>query len=1156
MRRTVVLIAVTAAVAAFMPGLPSVNALTVHPDADTVYSADFEGFPLGTEITDQYPFVSFDSFGVTGDGFTYGTPDPANDVVLASGNPLTVNDNAHSGSSAGEVECGAEFCTAGVFGLLNYAADAISVYVGDSVTSGVKVQLDAYDANKNYLTSASVTSSGVGAQTLLNYTAPAGKDIAYFDLYLVGTGNETYLDLDDLSISVPAGSVPTVGVSAPASSYEIGQDGTIEIPLTIHRINGATGDVDLDVEGFTSHVTGSATDPGTGNTSTLTISADHTAPATTVPITITASATDTNSQPPLTIDVQPIPPISFAAPTKVKSQTCQSNTFTVEAQVAPGEPGSSVAFSTAFAPSTTGLTASATTPIAISSGLADSSVHVVSTGDGVPTDLIVTAQLSNGDSSSWGTAIERDPPSITSVDAIDKSANGTPVGGTQATTPRAGQNGTTLEIYGHGFCDTATVFVGNDQAGVSATVQHKSNNQGPYDYIRITTPRLATTGKVSVQTGSPSATSAASSTALSVDSYRNTNAWSFHNFNPNLTFDDLTQAFGQDQTYLHVDPCGALSLGAVHCSAYIVQDPTAYALLGIAQASMENGTCFGLALSTQRILEGIDTLPGNPKNIFAVPEPNIDHDLQAIHGKQPVLDLLKADHLMQLSDQFIEQWSTASTALWLAGLNNASTVNTTLANDIAAVFSKGRYPLISMQDQSGHVVVAYDLEQTGPGTYDVYVYDSNDEFVPSEDSDAGQHQANVDNAVIHLAANGDWSLASTPENDDVTPWHGGPGGLVVTDPAIIPKVPSLASFSGAAPPGVLFSSNSSPSSTSKGSSAAITQVSSGGRTLFTSGGALNSNAATRLEAAPLGPFVSNPAAKTTLGEHGELIGIAKSVHNINVTTTGAKNGPATLTYVQKGYAGEVHTTAATGLQQAGTFNSKSGTVGFAGTSSHPVTLDVTRSTKSDTHDVTVSLAKPGSADTLTLSGGKGAVTLSHTGGATTFSITLSGSQPKGLPQTFTSKSIKIGAGKSAHISGISWGHADGTVTVRVDGKSIVLHNLTKAAHGVKLTHVHVSRKGAHTLDAVLNAKLPALPKGSQAFAVWLVRFGHKLLATHQVALRNATRSITSKWLINLAKHKKWRHKRLTFTASVIAIAVHAGNETTAVGHRTTRYRVT
>ena len=1146
MRRYPTLLTVTALVVALTPAIQIAHVSDAV--ADTTFTADFEAYSAGTEITNQYPFVTFDSVNVVGDGFSYGSA-PSDHTIAVSGplNPVVDTDGPHTGSNDGRVGCPGEFCTSGTFGLLNYSADSLSMYVGDSAQSTVTVELDAYDGNGNYLDHSTVSTSGTGAKTLISYTAPAGHSIGYFVVRLVGTGNATNLDIDDFSISVPAGSVPTVGVSAGAGSYEVGKDGTIEIPLTIHRINGATGDVDIDVEGFTAHVTGSATDPGTGTSSTLTVSADHTAPLTDVPLTISASATDTNSQPANTVQIDVITPISFAAPIGITSQTCEPNTFTVEAQVAPGEPGSTVAFSTSFLPATTGLTASATTPITISSGIADTSVHVSSTGGGVDTTLKVTALLLNGDSATANIKVTREAPDITAVDAIDNGAHG-PVAGNLAMTPRAQGPGTTIEVYGHGFCDTATVFVGNDHAGVSATVKHKSNGQGPYDYIRIETPRLATSGAVTVEAGSPSVTSAASAASLVVDSYRNTNGWQFHNFDPTLIFDDLVQAYGTDQTYIHIDPCGFFTLGFGHCSVDLVPDPTAYIFLGIAQASMESGTCFGFSLSTQRLLEGIDSLPGNLPSIFDEPAPDTDHDAQANHGVQPVLDLLKADHLMQLSDEFLTQWGPKAQALQLA---DPSVVTPALASDIENILSAGRFPMIEMNDNGeGHVVVAYDIVQTGTGTFDVYVYDSNDQFQPSENTDGSGHASAVNNAVIHLTTNGQWSLASTVENDGSTPFHGGPGGLVVTDPQIIPKVPHLGSFSGAAVPGSLFSSNSAPGSASKSSAATITQVSSGGRTLYGSGGGLNMNPSTRLAAMPMPGFVSGSTASV-----GQLIDVGKHVHSLKVSTTGSKTGGATLTYVQGAYAGEVQTSTTSGAKQGGSFDSNAGTVGYTGTTTNPVTLDVARTGTTDEHDVSVTVASPGSADALTLGAGKGAVTLSHTGAATTFTITLSGNTKGGLPQTFTGKPIALGANQSAHVDSISWGRSGGTVKVKIGGKTITLHNLTAKPRGAKITTLHVSKKSKKTIDGVLKVKLPKLPTGSQAIAVWFVHNGHKLLATHRVVLSIGKPSVTSNWLIKLSKHKKWRHKRLTFTAVVVTIAVHGGAEKAASSHRSTHYRV-
>jgi hypothetical protein len=1152
MRRSAMLVTVSALVFTLAP--VSSVAHAVQPNVDLTYTADFESSAtvhVSDQITNQYPFVTFDAFHTAGYGFSFGAPGPFSvPAAAASSDPIVTASGAHGGSNSGALGCGSEFCSAGTFGLLNYTADGLSVYAGDAALSSIPLELDAYDSDGAWIAHDAEMSSGTGASTLLSVSVPASDPIAYFAIYKAGAGNGDAVDIDDVSISVPSTAAPKVGVSAGAAGYELGQDGTINIPLTIHRINGAAGAVVLDVEGFTAKVTGSATDPGTGTTSTLTVSAAHTAPLTGVPLTISASAADAVSQPAVTVTITVIAPISFAAPTHLTSQTCESNTFTVEAQVAPGEPGPTVAFSTSFSSAPVGLTAHATSPITISSGLADTSVQLSNTGGDAGDNLIVLAELTNSDVASVSIAVKRQGPTITAVDAIDTGSAG-PVAGKKASTPRAGQKGTAVEVYGHGFCNSATIDIGNDKAPMTGTVQHLSNGQGPYDYLRVTTPRLATTGKITVTAGSPAVSSAPSSQGLTVDSYRNDDAWNFQNFDPQLNFDDLTQAYGEDQTYLHVDPCGFFTLGLGHCSAKLVPDPVAEILLGVAQASMQDGTCFGFSLSSQRILEGdvaLSSLSQSANTIYDIPKPDTSDLAEQVHGTAPVLDFLKSQHLMQLSLQFLNQWLGQIAALNVMPSNQ---VSDDLAGQITHIFAKGRYPLIEIQDNGGHVVVAYDIEQTGPSAYDIYVYDSNDQFTTNEDSDSGTHFSHLENSVIHLAADGSWSLASTTQSDG-TGWHGGIGNLVVTDPAVIPVHPTLPSIGGAAPPGALFSSSGAPG-TSRGaavSAAKITQVSSGGRTLYTSTGVLNTNPSTRLDAAPFGPFV---AAHTAVKKLNPLIAVAGSVHGLTVSTNGRSAGPTALSFVQGPYAAQVMGSTAKGAAQTESFSPRGGSVRFAGTSKKPVTLNVTRSTKQSEHSVAITLAHAGSADNLTLSSGKGAVTFTHSGQATSFTLTLSGSQSQGLPETFTSGPMTLGKNQTARLTSTHWGGLGGsTLTVQIGSRSVTLHNHTRRPAAATITKLHATTSHKHRNKVTLRvtAKLPRLPTGSRAFVIWLVHRGHHLIATHHRLLLTAKRTAHAAWTTKLAKHK-----HLTFTAVVVTIAVNGTAEESAKTKRSTVFAV-
>lgn len=1136
MRRTALITLLVVVAALLSPELPRAHA------ADVTYTADFE--PNGTTInngdtiTDQYPFVTFDAFDLG--GWTVGTPGPGTTGVIASSsynNPVVTAGNQHSGSYAGQLSCFSEFCSHGTYGLLNYTADSLSLYAGNMVGSS-QIELDAYDSSKNYIGSDLVTPSTNGANTLLSVTSSASTPIAYFTVYQLGgggIGGGNFLYVDDLTISVPAGAAPRITVSAAQSSYELGLGGEITIPLTLHRINGEGGAATVHVSGFANGVTGSESDPGTGNSSTLTIDASTSATLTSgVPLSVSATAADTQSAPATTITIEPVPAIQgITAPSSESLYTCSTRKFTAEAQVAPGEPGSQVTFTTS---SVSDASVHATSPATINNGLADSQVTITSTGGGKLTNanLDVFATLSNGEFGVAPIKITRSLPTITSVG---------PVSGKVAYTPRDQQAGSPIEIYGQGFCDTGTVEIGNQKASVPVTVQHKTGNNGPYDYVRVDVPRLATTGHVTMTTGAPAATSDPSSGSVTVDNYRNTEAWNFENFKPQLQWDDMVQAFGDKQTYFQLDPCGVATLGAAHCPVDLTPDPTALAWWAVSQA-FEGGACFGMTLATQRILEGIDSLPGNPASIFDAPAPDVSDAAQGQHGVQPVLDLIKADHLMQLSTEFLSEFLGSQLGATF-GFTNSDEVATAITN----VLATGRFPLLQLTDGTGHLLVPYDIFETAPGAYDVYLYDVNVEYNGNEDTsqlvngqlpDGDAHHDRMLASVLHLAADGSWTLASTDDGNH-QPYHGGLADINVFDPSSIPARPTLGSVSSGVN-GIMASSGGAPQgdSSMKGSSAEITQVSSGGKTLFTSGGDLNTDHSTRLDAAPYYPIVGSSSSSSS---GAKMIDVGSKVHNLTVSTTGTKSGAASLALVQGGYVGEVNASTTHGQHQSASFGSSADTVSYTGTTNQPLDLQVVHSGTSGAETVGVNLASGGKGDKLALAK-DGTVKLSHSGAATSYSLTLSGGGTKGLPGTFTTQPLHLGSG-TVKISKIRWTALSGhTMKLRIGSHRIVAHNHTATLVKAKIKGLTVRHHGRRHLIAKLIAKLPKLGSSSLIDVVWLLRRGHHVVRKHVVSLAAKGRYLHNSWRTEANRHD------LKVTATVMIVGVHGVAESTSVASKT------
>ena len=132
--------------------------------------------------------------------------------------------------------------------------------------------------------------------------------------------------------------------------------------------------------------------------------------------------------------------------------------------------------------------------------------------------------------------------------------------------PQLLQPGTLVTLQGVGLDLVRSVQFGNvDALAAPITVG------GGGTTLTTRVPRLATNGVITII-----ATNGATWTngvSFTVHSFRNTNGYSFSNFNvPGVTFDDMVQSFGFDQTHLFGTP---------------IPDPLALIMWGIAAASLE-----------------------------------------------------------------------------------------------------------------------------------------------------------------------------------------------------------------------------------------------------------------------------------------------------------------------------------------------------------------------------------------------------------------------------------------------------------------------------------------------------------------------------------------------------------------------------------------
>ncbi len=282
-------------------------------------------------------------------------------------------------------------------------------------------------------------------------------------------------------------------------------------------------------------------------------------------------------------------------------------------------------------------------------------------------------------------AFSRVAPSITSL--TDSSGQHRLPGGR---TPQGASPdlGTPVVIHGQGFCSGSKVYFGNALAVAVANGPAK-DGQGLYgeETVYLTAvPALATSGNVYVVPPGGSLGSPGTATApFTVDSYRDTNGFSFDNSDQfqsrvgGYSFSDVSDVFGYDQTHVSVNPCWPFG----DCSvATPIPDPFALLFWGIADVALQAGQCFGFSLASQRLLHGDQIYPAFPSQAGATADNAWDlKGPDAADGSSgasaSLAHFVHLVHLEQFSAQALEYWLLKATS------NAAGGSQSSLMNDVS-----------------------------------------------------------------------------------------------------------------------------------------------------------------------------------------------------------------------------------------------------------------------------------------------------------------------------------------------------------------------------------------------------------------------------------------------------------------------------------------
>jgi hypothetical protein len=665
-----------------------------------------------------------------------------------------------------------------------------------------------------------------------------------------------------------------------------------------------------------------------------------------------------------------------------------------------------------------------------------------------------------------------------------------PIGGQSYT-----NSPTVVTVTGHGFCTGTTVAFGNALARDFPQYLAPDGTQ-----MRVALPWRSTTGSVYAvppgHVGNIHATGTAiSPQTFNVDSYRNTSGFSFDNsstFQSNVggySFGDVSDVFGYAQTHVSVNPCWPLG----NCPlALPIPDPLALIFWGIVNAALQDGQCFGFSLGSQRLLQGDQAYSAFPLQPGAVYK--TVWNLQGPDGAGgPTGDLSHFIHLTHM-----EQFSSEALNYWLshATYNAAFGDGSTILGDVESALASGDHPLIELRNGSeGHVVVAYAASGTSAGTIDVY--DPNQEFTTAEDQDTtgATHDQILSNSQINVDSNGHWTFQG---NLSDSPWHAGPGSIVVLPYGTVPVQPTLpVTLTGFLD--FLFGS------------AHVTQVKDpAGQTLLNPDGSVNTNPNTRI------PDATRFAALSGSSKPGPdvlLFGkTAAYTQTINMSGPGGYHD----SLLGRSLTGTVTADSASGLTDRVSLlpNGRGLELGQIGGLTSRSPRNMTAQLVSHAPDGTQRTATLGSAmsttglDTISFDSARNAVTVKAGGQTTDYSLSLSWDGPHGYPQTFIAPKQTISAGESATLTPANWSTLDAsTATLKIvhtNGSSTtkkVTNTVLPTARYSVATEVTNLKSGRRRLE--IDATVSHIVKGSSAVFSWEVLKGTSVKSSHAVTITTA-----------------------------------------------------
>lgn len=907
---------------------------------------------------------------------------------------------ARSGDRVARLGCGTEYQRYGTFGVLPRWRTKLTAHVR-VITPGLDpgtFTLTAYDYRRNPIDTQTTTATGGEAWKPLTITV--GKpSIAYFALYwnrVEAGGLE--LALDDLTFDQPeTPPAPQISISRSDGSRGIvvHQGQTVTADFEITRWNGSAGSVSLST-GFLNPEIDAASfgpNPVAGTQSKLFLHArvsDNpsfggvTSIETVVATPLSPSAGSTTDANTFPLDVLPVFDFWQRGAT-VDLPPCVPTTVLAGLSVAPGfsQPISLDASVRRESGAPTGITARIE-PATYTAGFSKPpEVTIVAPGTEPLQDAVLSLTASSPGYPTRRAAVKlrRVGPSIEAVVA-DLPGRTIPV--TATLTQQFVRPAERIVIRGRGFCSSKPLV----QFGNPSAIEPAESVSADGARLTVSVPRDATTGPIFVRTLLGSAESA----PVQVASYRNRDGFNFANYASQrpYTFDELTSAYGQGQTYWVVDSCWYVPFKT--CRA-LRPNPFALAVAGAIRDFGKNGLCFGFSLGSIRLREGwvsLEYFRPVPKS----PPPKTLEETTEEDRRKPKFvwevlqywstdDLIRRMHLYQLSREVDD--------LRDHGYESPVRFRDRLRREL-----RNEDPvLISFQyGNKGHAIVAYDVVDYARGRFDIMTYDPNRPYGTGEEGDtiaaAKAHADAEEGSIMRVLPDGTWSYPGLGWSGDMEDLTMMPLSSIPETPRLSYKIPNIAVAM----------------ATGAGRVAQVTNAA--GETLLRPSG--RNNLAAFPGAVVLAPLDSREGANPKV--------LLPSRAKVDVTVGGRGAGAFSAAVLNSRLTALVQGTTRPGATDRITLDGRAGSLTFAaGAGAKPIVATlVSRTGATSARTVTLRTTSfAGGADSLSITRG-GSVSVRHTGAATRVVLELGGVEKSGAPAAFVTPRIRIGAGETLALS--------------------------------------------------------------------------------------------------------------------------------------------